>query len=132
MHPTKIKFVDASQAQSIQKFTNIRRRLSYCYVNIQFNKLWLTHNVTTKYAKINTKTANVSKAAKRTEQQVRILGINNEIKVLYKTKLQLNKTLYTLHINNANKWGNMWNTSQNITHSLRNTIKQKYITSTPK
>jgi hypothetical protein len=59
MHPTKIKFIDASQAHSIQQYINVKRRLSYCNANIQFNKLCLTHNITPKYAKINIKTANL-------------------------------------------------------------------------
>jgi hypothetical protein len=74
---TGIKFVDASQANSIRKFTKIKRRLSYCNANIRFNKLCLKHNVIPKYAKINIKTVNTSEAAKRTEKQARILRVKN-------------------------------------------------------
>jgi hypothetical protein len=90
-------------------FTNIKRRLSYCNANIRFNKLCLKHNVIPKYARINIKAVNTSEAAKRTDKQARILRVKNEIKELYKTKVQLNKALYEEHINNANKWGNIWN-----------------------
>jgi hypothetical protein len=44
----------------------------------------------------------------------------NEIKLLYKKKQQLNKTLYTLHISNANTWGSTWNI---VLQSITNEIK---------
>jgi hypothetical protein len=53
-------------------------------------------------------------AAKQTETQTCTLRMKNEINFLYKKKFQLNKQLYTLHINNANTWGNIDNNLDNI------------------
>jgi hypothetical protein len=79
----------------------------------------LAYKIIPKYAKINIKTSNNSEAVKRTETQARKLRVKNEIKTLYKKKLQPNKTLYSLHISNANTWGKTWNTiSQNIANTL--------------
>jgi hypothetical protein len=87
----------------------------------------MAHKVIPKYARINIKTSNHSKAAKQTEKQTRILRVTSEIKFLYKKKIQLNKSLYTLHIENANIWGNSWHIiSQNIDNALENIMKQKY------
>jgi hypothetical protein len=83
--------------------------------------------ITPKYANINIKTSKYSEAAKRTETQTRTLRVKNEIKMLYKKKSMLNKTLYTLHIKNANTWKNMWDIiSQNIDNTLENLMKTKY------
>jgi hypothetical protein len=55
------------------------------------------------------------------------LRIKNEIKMLYKKKSKLNKTLYTLHIKNANTWNNIWDIiAQNIDNTLENLMKIKY------
>jgi hypothetical protein len=56
----------------------------------------LTQGITPKYANINIKTSKYSEAAKRTETQTRTLRVKNEIKMLYKKKSMLNKTLYSV------------------------------------
>jgi quinol monooxygenase YgiN len=125
-NPT-MKFIDASQAYSIVKYTNTKRKLLNCNANIYFNKACLRHNITPKYAQVHIKTANTSKAAKHTETQTRLLRIKNEVKFLYKKKQQLNKDLYRLHIKSANEWGNTWYIiSQNVTDTLEITMKSKY------
>jgi hypothetical protein len=86
-----------------------------CNANIYFNKSCLTHKIVPKYARINIKTSHYSKAAKQTETQTRTLRMKNEINFLYKKKFQLNKQLYTLHINNVNNWGNIYDILFQIT-----------------
>jgi hypothetical protein len=47
--------------------------------------------------------------------------------ILHKRKFQLNKTLYSLHINNANTWGNTWDIiSRNINNAIESIMKLKY------
>jgi hypothetical protein len=44
------------------------------------------------------------------------IRIKNEIKFWYIKIQTLNKALYTLHLQNANDWGSLWNIiNQNIT-----------------
>jgi hypothetical protein len=51
----------------------------------------------------------------------------NEIKFLYKKKQELNKELYTLHLLNANEWGNTWNIiATDVTDTLENAMKHKH------
>jgi hypothetical protein len=46
---------------------------------------------------------------------------------LYAKKQALNKTLYTLHLQNTNEWGNLWNIiNQNITQKLEQKMQRKY------
>jgi hypothetical protein len=87
----KMKFVNASQARSIRKYMNTKRKLLNCNEKIYFNRPCLERNITPKYTQIHIKTSNTSEAEKRTELQTRILKIKNEIKFLYKKKQQLNK-----------------------------------------
>jgi hypothetical protein len=63
------------------------------------------YKVIPKYARINIKASNYSKAAKLTGIQASKLRIKNEIKFLYKKKHQLNTQLYTSHIHNAKHLG---------------------------
>jgi hypothetical protein len=98
-----------------------------CNANIYFNKSCLKQKIVPKYARINIKTSNYSKAAKQTETQTRTLRMKNEINFLYKKKFQLNKQLYILHINNANTWGNTWHIiAENIDNTLDSIMKVKY------
>jgi hypothetical protein len=124
---SRIKIVNANLAYGINKYKNIKRKLLTCNADIYFNKSCLEQKVTPKYANINIKTSKYSEAAKRTETQTRILRIKNEIKMLYKKKTILNKTLYTLHIKNANTCRNTWDIiAQNIDNTLENLMKIKY------
>jgi hypothetical protein len=55
------------------------------------------------------------------------LRIKNKIKFLYTKKQHLNKTLYTLHLENANKWGNLWEKiHKNILDKIEKKIHIKY------
>jgi hypothetical protein len=55
------------------------------------------------------------------------MRINNEIK-FWNMKQQLNKTLYSLHIDNVNKWKNTWDIIfQTITEELEENKKATYI-----
>jgi hypothetical protein len=68
-----------------------------------------------------------SLAAKRSEYQTRKIRIKNEIKSLYVKKQQLNKLLYSLYLDNAHTWGNMWNSiMQQINNNLNSTIVKKH------
>jgi hypothetical protein len=85
------------------------------------------YKVIPKYARINIKTSNYSKAAKFTGFQASKLRIKNEINFLYKKKRQLNTQLYASHIHNANIWGNMWEIiAENTDRTLDSTMKSKY------
>jgi hypothetical protein len=127
MHSPIIKIINANLAYCINQYKNTKRKLLICNANIYFNKSCLIHKIAPKYARINIKTSNYSKAAKQTETQTRTLRMKNEINFLYKKKFQLNKQLYTLHINNDNTWGNIWHfISENIDNTLDNIMKIKY------
>jgi hypothetical protein len=68
-----------------------------------------------------------SLAAKRTEYETRKIRIRNEINSLYVKKQQLNKLLYSLHLDNAHTWGNMWDSiMQQINNNLNSTIAKKH------
>jgi hypothetical protein len=55
------------------------------------------------------------------------MRIKNEIKFLHIKKQHLNRTLYSLHIDNANKWKNIWHIiDQNITEEIEEVMKTKY------
>jgi hypothetical protein len=124
-----LTILNAGLAYSINKYTNIKKKLLTCNANIYFNKSRLSYKAIPQYAQINIKTSNTYEAAKRTETEACSLRIKNEIKTLYKKKLCLNKTLYSLHISNVNTWGNTWNIiSHNITNTVENLMKLKYNT----
>jgi hypothetical protein len=57
---TALSFTSASLAYSINKYTNIKKRLLTCNANIYFNKSCLAYKVIPKYAQINLKTSNTS------------------------------------------------------------------------
>jgi phage terminase Nu1 subunit (DNA packaging protein) len=108
-------------------FYTIYQEVLKCNADIHFNKTCLAHKIIPKYANIKIKTAAHSEAARLTEKQTRTLRIKNEIKYLYKKKQQLNKQMYSLHIENANIWGNLWHIiSNNINNTLESEMKQKY------
>jgi hypothetical protein len=55
------------------------------------------------------------------------MHIKNEIKFLYAKKQNLNQVLYTLHLQNAKKWSNLWDTiNQNISEQLEKKMYAKY------
>ena len=105
-HMRKITLI-ASQAETINNYKNRKMKLLLCCANIYFNKQCLIQNLTPTYAKI--KVANTSPAAIFTQRKTQILRIKDEIRFLYKKKLQLNKQLYHSHLtaevthNNINK-----------------------------
>jgi len=90
-------------------------KLLLCCANIYFNKQCLIQNLIPTYAKI--KVAATSPAAKFTQRKTQILRIKDEIRFLYKKKMQLNKQLYYSHITAANIWGPAWDTIAEITHN---------------
>jgi flagella basal body P-ring formation protein FlgA len=113
-HIKKIRLI-ASQAQTINNYKNRKMKLLLCCANIYFNKQYLTQNLIPTYAKI--KVANTSTAAKLTQRKTQILRIKDEIRFLYKKKLQLNKQLYHSHLTAANVWGPAWDTIAEVTHN---------------
>jgi uncharacterized protein YgiM (DUF1202 family) len=62
-------------------------------------------NLEPKYAKVKIHSRSKPET-ERMKAQVQKLRIKNEIKFIY-AKNHPNKTLYTLHLTNANKWGNV-------------------------
>jgi hypothetical protein len=77
-----------------------------------------------KYAKFKIKSHSKT-VTERLKAQVQNLRIKNEINFLYGKKQHMNKTLYTLHLTNANKWGNLWNI---IHKNINDKIEKKMIT----
>jgi hypothetical protein len=55
MQTPKIKIVNGSQASSINKYMNTKRKLLNCNANIYFNRTCLEQNLTPKYAQIHIK-----------------------------------------------------------------------------
>jgi hypothetical protein len=47
------KIIPASQAHSINRFTNTKLRILNCNANIYFNRTYLEENLKPKYANIN-------------------------------------------------------------------------------
>jgi hypothetical protein len=56
------------------------------------------------------------------ESKIQKLRIKNEIKFWYTKKQNLNKGFYALHLQNANKWGNLWDI---INQNIPKKIEQK-------
>jgi hypothetical protein len=87
------------------------------------NLICLYKSITPKYAKIRIQ--GTSRAAKRTQNQVTTLRINNELKHLYAKKQNINKQLYTLHLRNAHFWQRNWHIIEDsIDTSVHNEASQ--------
>jgi hypothetical protein len=102
---------------------NLKRKLLHFTANIKFNKTCIIENIIPKYAAI--KIPGNTMASIITKQQV-YLRVQNEIKLLYKKKQQLNKELYISHLYNAKYWQNTWiHIKQDITTKLHLEIEKK-------
>jgi predicted nucleic acid-binding Zn-ribbon protein len=61
------------------------------------------------------------------EMKAAQLRIKNEIKFLYVKKQHLNKSLFALHLENAKKWGNLWDLiHRNLLDKIEDKVSAKY------
>jgi len=117
----------ASRAQNINQYKNLRTKVAKCCANIYFNKQCIKNKVVPKYAQI--KIPNTSPTSLNTTQKVQILRIKEEIKFLHKKKEQLNRELYTRHLQAAQEWGKAWEIIQeSIQESINREMEKKYKT----
>jgi hypothetical protein len=124
MEIQKIKMI-ASQAQSINKFKNIKEKLMLYCASIYFNKQCLDKNITPNYAKC--KIPHTSPAAKIKQQKTRKTRIKDEIRFLYRKKKHINTQLYKAHLQAANTWGPAWDIMSDTAHeNIRHNMTRKY------
>jgi hypothetical protein len=98
-----------------------------CNANIYFNQSCLDLNLIPKYAKV--KIHSHSQTIKKlTEEKAAEIRIKNEIRFLYSKKQYLNKILYESHLDNANKWGHLWNIIyDDITEKIETRMRTNYV-----
>src|SRR5215475_9541 len=99
---TNIKFIDAKQAKEIDQYKNTKRKLYRTNAAIWYNKTCRQKKLTPSY--INIRINGKNQQCQRTLRMAQHYRINQEIRFLYAKKLKLNKQLYTLHHECANKW----------------------------
>ena len=78
------------------KYQNVKTHLLKTNLHTKFNKFYLFHNLTPKYAIINIRSS--SKSAKVTIKHAQTFYVKEEIKSLYTKKSILNKQLLKLHL----------------------------------
>jgi hypothetical protein len=92
---------DPSQARTIHQYKNLKTKVQKCCADIYFNKQCLATKITPNYANIKIPVA--SPASRVTQGEVHTIRLKDEIKYLHLKKEKLNKTLYTLHLQAAQK-----------------------------
>jgi hypothetical protein len=125
-----LKLINASQASSIYKYMNTKLKLLNCNANTYFNKKRLAENLTPKYALTKAKVNPHNKFRDlKTIEKFQKTRIKNKIKFWYTKKQHLNKILYSLYLENAFKWKNLWNVIHfNIETKTEQKRKTKYDT----
>jgi hypothetical protein len=111
-----LKFAEAVQAQLVNQYINMKRKLLRTNAHIKFNRTCQSKNIITNYAKI--KINCTSRAAKQTQKQIKKLRINNGLIYLYPKKQNINNQLYKIHLKNAQYWQTSW-------YIIENNINQK-------
>jgi hypothetical protein len=98
---------------------NTKLKLLNCNANIYFNTTCLEQNVIPKYARIKVNSHKKS-IVEHAELKIQNIRIKNKTKFWYAKKQNLNKVLHTLHLQNANESGNLWNIiNQNFTKKYK-------------
>ena len=93
--------IEASQANTVYKYQNIKIQLYKTIAHIKFNNTCIIQKITPKYATVYINP--VSKAASTTKKYAEIFRIKQEIKSLYKKKVRLNKSLMKIHLQLLNQ-----------------------------
>jgi hypothetical protein len=127
MHPMKI--TNASQGNSIYKYMNTKLKLLNCNANIYFSKKCLAENLTPKYALTKTNVSTHNKT--RDLQEIKKIQITRiKMKLNFGIIRQhLNKILYSLHLETASNWKNLWYIIYlNIESKIKQKMETKYDT----
>jgi len=103
---SNIKFIIAKQAKEIYKYKNIKRKLYRTNAAIWFNKTCRHKQLTPTYINIHINGKN--QQCQRTLRIATQYCISQEIRYLHIKKLKLNKQLYKLYLDCADKWSNTW------------------------
>jgi hypothetical protein len=101
---TNIKFIEAKHAKEIYQYKNIKRKLCTINAAIWHKKTCRQKQLIPTY--INIRINGRNQQSQRTLRTATQYRINQEIKYLYNKKLKLNKQLYKLHLECADKWPN--------------------------
>ena len=81
----RIKFL-AGQAHSITQYKNTKTKVLKCCANIYFNRQCLIKKITPRHA--NIKIPHTSPAAYVTQNKIQSIRLKDEIKFLYKNRLE--------------------------------------------
>ena len=116
-------FLHCSRHTTGMSHLKIRIKVLKCCATIYFNCQCLARGIVPKYADI--KVPYTSPAYITTQKKMQITRSKDEIKHLYRKKDILNKSLYKMHLQAANEWGNNWHIIRDSIHNAFNQTFQK-------
>jgi len=125
MHGANIKIISAQQARICNIYKNTKLKLLKTNAAIWFNKMYKMKQLKLSY--IQFKTRDKTPQDRKTTSNAVRFWINQEVKVLYCKKQNLNTQLYQAHLECANQCNNVWQHIQDyIDHKLNGKMDTLY------